>query len=216
MKSPGQAEVHLTVVNGGREAQAEHGYQPGMARAIARIPLGQDEWALALPQPSAWRAASRHVRELIPCTRPHAGRQDGQRYWIVRAQPGALDPRIGPAILYHGRHQTVMVCDGDHIAAQAADMLSRAANRAVAEIAGPAALESLRVCVAREEHWRLLARSCHPAVVIASSRQVTVHVCADLLTPQLAEAMSALCTACARHLAQPGPATVLWPASHPL
>ncbi len=185
------------------------------------IELASAGWALALPPPgraltSAAAAAVRDLAAAGPGLPPDAP------FILVRA--GRIDERLGPAVLVARPGRAVLYCPGGDITDVAARGLAAlACGAAVMPWPGRGpGVPGLRV--ARTPHPRLPG-CLHPAYIRAprpgGRAGVTVHVCANLISAELAAVISALCTAYARirlpaaHCAVPGPRPGTLPAGPP-
>ena len=206
MTSPGNARGRLTLV---------HDAGPGTgARAASqettRVVLGPSEWALALTPHNAPVGLQQCVRDL---TR-RAGRSRtllaGRRCLITRVGPGALNPRLGPAVLCHSGRGAVLYCDGGQIRAPAAEALGLLSGRALGLIRA-GRLDSLEVRVLRVQH-RVLG-VLNPAALFVRQSEVVAHVCSQQMTGPLAETTGVLLTAYARELARLAQSGELRPAS---
>ncbi len=188
---------------------------------VVAIELASAGWALALPPPgraltSAAAAAVRDLAAAGPGLPPDAP------FILVRA--GRIDERLGPAVLVARPGRAVLYCPGGDITDVAARGLAALACAAAVMPwpgRGPG-VPGLRV--ARTPHPRLPG-CLHPAYIRAprpgGRAGVTVHVCANLISAELAAVISALCTAYARirlpaaHCAVPAPRPGTLPARPP-
>jgi hypothetical protein len=180
--------------------------RPGF-RAVTRIWLEPEEWALALlPPGTSARAARPLVRRLVSGGRPCEGGWGG-RCAVVRVPAEALGGQLGPALFHHTRDQVTVYCPADQITEEAARALALIASRA-AGILGPAEA-GYEIGLVRVAH-RELPDGRHPAQVETCGSTVTAYVCAATVTEDLADALGLLSTACASHLSSAASSGLRW------
>ena len=193
-------------------AGREHG--DGSPRTIVRILLRPSEWMLMV-RPQGLRVPRTTPANLAgPYVPPLPG-----RFAIVLVS-GSLGPGLGRAVLHYQRGHTSVYCREDHMEILAACVLPGLAERAIGYAADPEA----RITVTRISYQQcpegplpgeellaggaaeqLLAGSLHPAyAAILHHRDVTLHVCSNLISADLAEDLGLLWTAHARCLSQLG------------
>lgn len=169
------------------------------AAGIAEFAPGR--WALALPPPgsSLTPALARAAAARLASSGP--GPAPGP---LAITRTRLLDGRLGPAVLITRPGQVIIYCPAAEITARAAAALAALGSCAALAWPGPCPPGS-RIEVTRDPHPGM-AGGRHPAYISARAG-ITAHVCANLISAELAAALSELCTAWARRpLAGPAPA----------
>jgi hypothetical protein len=198
---PQRGDQAVTALVGGGQAAGASLASLG----VDRIGLGPGDWVLALlpgglPRPGpARRAVRQAARELMTSSQSGIPGRIGGGLAIVRVPSGAIDPRLGLAVLRRSAAGTVIYCPARQIAADAARTVTAFAGRSHQMTGPPAggAPGRLVVHMGRVDHERLPA-ALHPAVAVARGQDLTVWVCADLVTADVAGTFNALCAAVAR------------------
>ena len=188
---------------------------------VVMIELASAGWALALPPPgraltSAATAAVTDLAAAGPGLPPDAP------FILVRA--GRIDERLGPAVLVACPGRAVLYCPGGDITDVAARGLAAlACAAAVMPWPGPRPGRARPPGRAYPSPAPagMPAPRLHQGAAAGRPRGVTVHVCANLISAELAAVISALCTAYARirlpaaHCAVPAPRPGTLPARPP-
>ena len=172
------------------------------AGTVVLVDLGPSEWALLVPRrglPAFEPAPAGTAGPFVP---PLPG-----QFTVVRV-PDGIDPGLGLAVLHYRRGHTRVYCPKAHIAGdRTARKLSALGGQALADATYPDPV----LTVAPVEHG-LLPASLHPAEVVppdgpadvTPGRDIMISVCADMITAELAAALSVLWTAQAGYLLQLG------------
>jgi hypothetical protein len=122
-----------------------------------------------------------------------------RRFAIVACDPGTVDPGLGPAVLHYRRGQTHVYCPRDTITTAAACVVAGLAGQVIDGGTPPGP----RIAITAAGHFELPR---HPAMAVIRGHDVTIAVCSDLITAELAEVLGLLCTAQAGYLSGCGPA----------
>lgn len=161
------------------------------ARQVVTIGLPAGRWALAQPAAGITAGLARALIEDLPGPGPVPG--------LSLARSARFDGRLGAAVLVACRDRAVICCPAGEITGAAAYALTAFAAWAV---------PGTGVQVNRVRHAALPC-SLHPAFVMAPrpgrGADVTVHVCANLVSAGLAASLGALSTAYFRVAAVPAP-----------
>ena len=172
---------------------------------VVRAFLSDSEWVLAVPPPGIpllaadLRGLAPHLLAAVPARMPWPGGV------LVSPVPQSLiGAWPGPAVLHYRGGCSVIYCADSHVTSLAAEALSALASRA-AGLTWPAlpALAVTDVEIARVGHAQL-PPGVHPAAAFRRGTRITIAVCSDLITPDLAAALASLCSAQCSLLARPG------------
>jgi hypothetical protein len=187
-------------------AQPGAGQEPPCAAApapaVARIPVGPREWMLTVPPGPAGSA-----QDLGPLAGNLAGRLRaggapgaGGAVWLPS---GAVDERLGAAVVHVRRFRAVTYCSGEYVSPFAVAALSALGGQAGIFTSGRRGGPAPGVTVALYSHETLVQAGFHPAVAFQAAwggvPQVRLFACAGLLTAAAADTLGRLWTEQAGH-----------------
>jgi hypothetical protein len=154
----------------------------------ARVEAGPGEWVFALPpgEPPPASALRAAVRRLSSQPGPVPA---GPVAFVAAELPGT---EYGRVLAHWHDGRLVVYCARGDLASGGA-----AAVTAVLSAAAPLASGITGIRFAAAGHDAMLAAAIHPAVCVAHPAGLTLAVCADLLTPALAAALTRLAAASA-------------------
>jgi hypothetical protein len=160
---------------------------------VVRAFLSDSEWVLAVPPPGSpllaadLRRLAPQLLAAVPAKVPWPG---GFLVWPV--PPSLIGARLGPAVLHYRSGRSVIYCADTQVTSRAAEALSALASRA-AGLTWPAlpGFAVTDVEIARVGHAQL-PPGVHPAAAFRRGTRITIAVCSDLITPDLAAALASL------------------------
>jgi hypothetical protein len=162
-------------------------------RGVVRAVISSSEWVLAAPPPDSPLTPAglrRLALGLLAAARDISQAPGG---FELRPVPRSLiDPRLGLALLHYRDGRSVTYCPASQVTIRAAEALSALASRA-AGASSPATpgCDVTDIEIARVGHAQLPPRV-HPAAAFRRGTRLTIAICSDLITPDLAAALGSL------------------------
>jgi hypothetical protein len=163
---------------------------------VVRVGLGPSQWAL-VAQPAGLQLLRPPPALAGPFIRPLPGQ------FALVPIPWLPDPRLGTAVLFYRRGETLIYCPARHITDRAAEILSALADEALAVVLRRGHPEPC-LTVTREVCSELPADRSHVASAELRGCDIVFLVCSRLISAEFADTLGLLCTAHARDLLQLG------------